>query len=519
MIASCIITCFPDQVDDNAFIKKQIMRELKVSSEKVSQWRVIKRSIDSRKGRPKFRLQLEVFLGESPQKENKYISKLIKAKERKVLIVGAGPAGYFAALKLLEAGIRPIILDRGKDVRSRRIDLRNIQQEGKVNPHSNYCFGEGGAGTYSDGKLYTRSKKRGDIAEILQILVEHGASEDILIDAHPHIGSNKLPKVIEAIRKNILSFGGEVCFEHHVDDIIIKDKRFHGLRVNGDKEILGNNMILATGHSARDIFSMLYNKGLQLENKPFAMGVRLEHPQALIDEIQYRQNPREKMLPAARYALNCQIKDRGVFSFCMCPGGFIVPASTSPGELVINGMSLSRRDSPFANSGIVVTVDEKDHGVFSKNDPLSGMKFQASIEKKVFLNNNNALQNAPSQRMMDFIDGKYSNSLPETSYIPGIYSERLDQLLPVNIAEPLRHGLKVFGKKMKKYLTNEAKLLAIESRTSSPVRIPRDKDTLEHPEVSGLYPCGEGAGYAGGIMSAAIDGQKVARILIEKLKG
>ncbi len=517
MTKSCIITCFPDQYKDREFIFKQIINELKVSSKRIAHWEIVRRSIDSRKGRPKVRLKIEVYIDEQPQPEKKYSAKLKKATNKKVLIVGAGPAGYFAALKLLEVGIRPIILDRGKDVRARRKDLRNLQQESIIDPHSNYCFGEGGAGTYSDGKLYTRSKKRGNIKEVLKILVEHGASEEILIDAHPHIGSNRLPKVIESIRKNILSFGGEVLFEHFVNDIIIKNGRFCGLRVNGNKEITGDNLILATGHSARDIYEMFHNKGLLLESKPFAMGVRLEHPQALIDEIQYRQKPREEMLPAARYAMNCQIKNKGIFSFCMCPGGFIVPAATAPGEIVINGMSLSKRDSPYANAGIVATIDGNDYGHFAKHGALAGLYFQSSIEKKVFLNNDNAMQNAPAQRMMDFINGKFSNTLPDTSYIPGIYSERLDQLLPVNIAEPLKQGLKVFGKKMKHYMTNEAKLLAIESRTSSPVRIPRDTLSLEHPQIKGLFPCGEGAGYAGGIMSAAIDGQKVANKISEKL--
>lgn len=517
MTTSCIINCFPGQDNDREYLFKQILKSLQVTSKKIGHWKVVRRSLDARKGRPKLRLKIEVYIDEEPQPEIKYKAQLKKAQNKKVLIVGAGPAGYFAALKLLEEGIMPIILDRGKDVRARRIDLRNIQQDSIVNPHSNYCFGEGGAGTYSDGKLYTRAKKRGNVNEVLKILVEHGASENILIDAYPHIGSNKLPKVIEAIRKSILMFGGQVLFEHFVNDIIIRNGKFCGLLVNNDKEMTGDNLILATGHSARDIYEMLHKKALLLETKPFAIGLRLEHPQALIDEIQYRQNPREESLPAARYALNCQVKNKGVFSFCMCPGGFIVPASTSPGEIVINGMSLSKRDSPYANAGIVVTVDEKEFGHFSKHGPLAGMKLQSSIEKKVFLNNENGMQNAPAQRMMDFINGKLSKDLPDTSYIPGIYSDRLDQLLPASISEPLKQGLIVFGKKMKHYMTNEAKLLAIESRTSSPVRIPREALSLEHPQAKGLYPCGEGAGYAGGIMSAAIDGQKVAKKISEKL--
>jgi hypothetical protein len=517
MQKKCILFLFPDKAQKEDYVELKLLEALNLRAEDIFEWRVVKRSIDARKKRPRVRLEIEAFVGIKPPKEEPLRPLIKHAGKKAVHIIGAGPAGYFAALKLLEHGIKPIILERGKDVRSRRKDLRAIQQFSIVNAHSNYCYGEGGAGTYSDGKLYTRAKKRGDIFNILKLLVEYGAPQDILVDAHPHIGSNRLPKIIEAIRDEIITKGGEIRFESWVNDIIISKGRVASLKVNDDEEIDIANLILATGHSARDIYEMLHSKDILIESKPFAIGVRLEHPQGLIDQIQYRQSEREEGLPAARYSLSCQINGFGVFSFCMCPGGFIVPAATSPGELVVNGMSLSKRDSPYANSGVVVGVEDSVVKDYLKHGALSGMKFQSDLEKKIFENNEEGSQKAPAQRLTDFLNSKISTDLPDTSYIPGIYSARLDDLLPEHIVLNLKKGLRLFGNKMKGYISSEAKLVGLESRTSSPVRIPRNKETLEHPEVSGLYPCGEGAGYAGGIMSAAMDGQRVALIIAQKL--
>ncbi|MEP7147223.1 MAG: FAD-dependent protein, partial [bacterium] len=430
-------------------------------------------------------------------------------------IIGAGPAGYFAALELIEHGFKPLIYDRGKNVRDRRKDLREIQQFSKVNPNSNYCFGEGGAGTYSDGKLYTRSHKRGDIYKALRIFVEHGANEDILIDSHPHIGSNKLPVVVQKIRETILHFGGEINFDSLVTDLIIKDNKISGVTVNNSDEYFADAVILATGHSARDIFYLLDRKKILIEQKPFAIGTRIEHPQELIDEIQYKQNPRSEYLPASSYKLTAQINGRGVFSFCMCPGGLIVPAATSPGEVIVNGMSMSRRDSKFANSGIVVAIENEDLTGYEKYGKLAGLEFQKDIERK-FFDAGDGSQKAPAQRMTDFTEERLSSGLGETSYIPGIYSSPVDKLFPEIISGRLRLALAQFGKKMKGYLSEEGYVIGLESRTSSPVRIPRDKNTFEHSEIVNFYPCGEGAGYAGGIISAALDGQNVAKAIVKK---
>ncbi len=474
-----------------------------------------KRSIDARGRQPKIILGVEVYVGEHPAEEPAISAAYAPVRSgTKVIIVGAGPAGYFAALELIEHGIQPVIFDRGRDVQSRRRDLRAIQQFGEVNPHSNYCFGEGGAGTYSDGKLYTRSHKRGDIRKALRILVEHGAQPDILVDTHPHIGSNKLPKVVAAIRETILRYGGEIHFDSHVTDLILHGDTIEGVVVNGAEEHRAHAVVLATGHSARDVFEMLHRHGIEIEAKPFAMGVRVEHPQALIDEIQYRQRPREELLPASSYKLVTQVHDRGVFSFCMCPGGLIVPAATAPGEIVVNGMSMSRRDSPFANSGIVVAVEEEDTRRYSELGPFAGLAVQQELEKAIFNAGTGGSQKAPAQRMADFTEGRESASLPDTSYIPGLHPAPLHALLPDFIASRLRRAFVDFGKKMHGYFTNEANVVATESRTSSPVRIPRDRTTFTHVRIRNLYPCGEGAGYAGGIISAALDGQNVARAIV-----
>ncbi|MCP4441959.1 MAG: FAD-binding protein [Aureispira sp.] len=491
--------------------------------------RVDRRSIDARGRQPLVRLRMKVYIDEAPVEAPKFLDLFeVVPPKPKVVIVGAGPAGYFAALELIELGIKPIILERGKDVQTRRRDLKAIQQDGVVNPHSNYCFGEGGAGTYSDGKLYTRSKKRGKIEKSLRLLVEHGAVSDILVDAHPHIGSNKLPKVVANIRETILKYGGEIHFDAFVTDFMLTEtaqgRQIKGVITEDGTEYLGDAVILATGHSARDIFKLLHDKGIYIEAKPFALGVRIEHPQALIDEMQYRQRPRDPLLPAASYSLVCQVKERGVFSFCMCPGGLIVPAATAPGELVVNGMSLSRRDSPFSNSGMVVAVELNDLKQYQdlkfegSQDPIfNGLKFQQLVEQTLFKHGDGS-QKAPAQRITDFVKGKLSNSLPETSYIPGVYSARMDQLLPNWVANRLQQGLQVFGQKKKGYFTEEAQIVGTESRTSSPIRVPRSRETLMHDGVYGLFPCGEGAGYAGGIISAAMDGQNVARAIKKILR-
>lgn len=488
-----------------------------------------RRTIDARPKVPVIRLWLELYIDEMPTETPKVIETIaanlasIQEVQKTAIIVGAGPAGYFAALELLELGIKPIILERGKDAQARRKDLRAIQQFGIVNEHSNYCFGEGGAGTYSDGKLYTRSNKRGSVTKILQIFVEHGAKSDILIDAHPHIGSNKLPHIMENMRATILKFGGEIHFDTFVTDLIVTESNAGERKIIGvvanDKDYRADAVVLATGHSARDIYKLLHAKNILVEAKPFALGVRIEHPQMLIDKIQYHQSPRDPDLPASSYSIVCQVQERGVFSFCMCPGGLIVPAATAPKELVVNGMSLSRRDSEFANSGLVVAVeledmthnpyDKKAKRVDPKKDPLIGLQFQQAIEQN-FFQAGDGTQQAAAQRVPDFVKGKLSSSLRETSYIPGIFSSRVDQLLPDFITKRLQQGLQVFGKQKQGYFTEEAQLIGVESRTSSPVRIPRNNDTLMHPEVSGLFPCAEGAGYAGGIVSAGIDGQRVA---------
>ncbi|MFA5804481.1 MAG: FAD-binding protein [Melioribacteraceae bacterium] len=502
----------PEFVNDYFYQKYLAAKELKLNVEEISAVQVIRRSVDARSKNPIYRAKAIVYLNEDLIDIYSPIDfKLVKAN-KKVLIVGMGPAGMFAALRLIELGIKPIILERGKDVQTRRKDLREIQQFGNVNPDSNYCFGEGGAGTYSDGKLYTRSTKRGDVNRILNILVQHGSQKEILIDAHPHIGSNILPKVVQAIRQTIIDCGGEIHFDSRVTDFILDGKKLKGLVINTEKEFLGDSVILATGHSARDIYYLLDKHKIKLEAKPFAMGVRIEHPQKLIDEIQYHSKERNPNLPASSYYLACQVDDRGVYSFCMCPGGIIIPASTTSEELVLNGMSVSRRDSPFANSGLVVSVDEKDWKQYKSFGVFAGLEFQKEVERIAF-EAGGKNQSAPAQRITDFVKREISTTLPQSSYIPGTISSPLHEILPKNIVEGIKKSLLIFDKKMKGYLTEEAQILAAETRTSSPIRIPRDSKTLMHVEVEGLFPCGEGAGYAGGIVSAAIDGERSAEAI------
>ncbi len=501
----------PSEASDQARWKHVVSHVLGIPQGRIYHIRPIKRSIDAR-GSIIFRLKVEVFIGEHIPAEEKITPTILPfvGGKKPVIIVGAGPAGLFAALTLIKRGFKPIILERGKDVKARKYDISMLNRGLTLNEDSNYCFGEGGAGTYSDGKLYTRSTKRGNVTDILRIFVEHGASPEILYDAHPHIGTDKLPNIIASMRRSITEAGGEFYFNKRVVNLIVK-----GGKVKGATDHLGNqyaatSVILATGHSARDIYTMLHHQGILLQPKPFALGVRIEHPQALIDSIQYRLPDRGPHLPAATYNLVTQVEGRGVFSFCMCPGGTIVPALTAPGETVVNGMSNSRRNSPFANSGIAVAIEPEDWADFNSHGEFASLAFQQSIEQKAYSASGNTFK-APAQRMVDFIDNKPSSTLPECSYFPGLVSADLHEILPPFLSSRLQKAFVEFNKKMKGYLTNEAVLTGVESRTSSPVRIPRDDNTLMHPQVSGLYPCGEGAGYSGGIVSSAIDGVIVAQ--------
>jgi len=500
-------------------LKKYLQEQYAVAKEAFV--RLERRSIDARSKQPKVNLRVSVYENEPPEALSHFTKNYPDVSQKpSVVVVGAGPAGLFAALRLIELGLKPIVIERGKDVQARRRDLAAINKEYIVNAESNYCFGEGGAGTYSDGKLYTRSTKRGNIRRILEILVAHGASENILIEAHPHIGTNKLPKIVASLRESILQAGGEVHFQTKVVDFIIQNRTIKGVITHNSagiqQEFTGLGVILATGHSARDIFELLDRKNILIQAKPFAVGVRIEHPQSIIDSTQYHCPQRGEYLPAASYSLVEQIEyqgvKKGVFSFCMCPGGFIVPAATAQGEVVVNGMSPSRRDGKFANSGIVVAVDEQDWQPFAKHKHLAALEFQKSIEK-IACQVAGGTQVAPAQRMLDFVQKKISASLLPTSYQPGLFSVEMREVLPKAIAYRLQEAFKAFGKKMKGYLTNEAQIVGVESRTSSPVSIPRHKETFEHLTIQGLFPCGEGAGYAGGIMSAAIDGERCAEKL------
>jgi len=505
----------PEQANSVEEIRQIALKKAKLTHAKVA---IVKRSIDARRAPVKIKIETLVGndLDESALISYSPSQNLVTNKEG-VIIVGAGPAGLFAALRLIELGVKPIILERGKDVQARRRDLAKVNREGIVNPDSNYCFGEGGAGAYSDGKLYTRSKKRGSVRKVLEILNFHGANDNILFEAHPHIGTNNLPNIITSIREYIIEHGGEIHFNCRVEDLIISEDEILGVKTSGD-EIMGNAVILATGHSARDIYELLDKRGIFIEPKSFALGVRVEHPQALIDSIQYHCPTRGPYLPAASYALVSQVNyqniTKGVFSFCMCPGGFIVPAATAPGEVVVNGMSPSRRNSKYANSGMVVAIDEEEISKQYGDSPLRYMKFQQAIEQTAFTAAGSTLA-APAQRLTDFVKHKVSSTLPDSSYKPGMVAVGMDDVLPLSITERLRHAFKYFNKKMHGYLTNEAVILGVESRTSSPVRVPRNQDNLEHVSLKRLFPAGEGAGYAGGIVSAAIDGEKCADMVVE----
>lgn len=517
----------PSEAASQSILTSYIAAHLSIAEDKISGFYKLKESIDARSRHQIWiNLTLHVFI-EEPFEQRKIVRKHLKevhSNAKSVIIIGAGPAGLFAALKLLELGIKPIILERGKNVRDRRRDLAKLNKEGIVNPESNYCFGEGGAGTYSDGKLYTRSNKRGSIDSILNCFVQYGAEEKILYQAHPHIGTNKLPHIITAIREAIINNGGEIRFNKKVIDFKIENNLIETVITSDGDEIAAQQIILATGHSARDIYELLYNKNILIEPKPFALGVRIEHPQQVIDSCQYhliKENNRGEYLPPAAYSLVEQVDGRGVFSFCMCPGGIIAPAATNSNELVVNGWSPSKRNNAFANSGMVVTVETNDIIDFCKKNkknftPLSLMHFQSEIEQKAFDCGGGKFV-APAQRVIDFCEGKISTTLPNCSYLPGINSSELKQVLPNFIHQSLQKGIKAFGKRMKGYYTNEAIVVATESRTSSPVRIPRTDDILHHPQIKNLFPCAEGAGYAGGIVSAAMDGERIAIKIAEIL--
>jgi len=517
MIRQIQINLTPAAASDQAAIKKISASLAGIDQKEISSLRIIKRSVDARKKNIRVNLTVELVSGNdsSLPELNPFKPQNVSLKNE-VIIVGAGPAGLFAALRLIELGIRPVIIERGRDVSSRKKDIARISREQIVDPDSNYCFGEGGAGTYSDGKLYTRSKKRGDNTRVLELLCFHGANENIMYEAHPHLGTDKLPAIISNIRRSILDSGGLFFLEKKLTDLIIQGDSIKGVVTSDNQKFNSENIILATGHSARDIYEICSNHGIEMEMKPFAMGVRVEHPQELIDKIQYHGNSRGEFLPAASYNLAKQIDGRGVYSFCMCPGGFIVPSATSQEEVVVNGMSPSGRNSPYANSGIVVEIKPEDLMKYSKSGEMAGIEFQKELEREAWKNGGHT-QRAPAQRLSDFVSGEISCSLPKVSYFPGVTSSPLHSWLPKALGRRLRDGFRLFGNTMSGFLTNEAVVLGVESRTSSPVRIPRDPEKMNHIRISGLYPCGEGSGYAGGIVSSAVDGMRAAEAIVRKI--
>ena len=515
MSALVQIVIKPQQQEDLEFIYRLGLQKAKLNPDEVIDWRIRKRSLDARKAAIKMNVQLEFWkVGEVREPTQAWTAKTVDP-EKKIAIIGAGPAGLYAALRAIEAGITPVVFERGKDVRARRRDLAAINKAQTVNPESNYCFGEGGAGTYSDGKLYTRSKKRGNVLKALEWLVHFGASDNILVEAHPHIGTNKLPAIITAMREAVIAHGGAVHFNAKLTDIKIENNSIKGLEINGDTWHNFSELVLATGHSARDIFYLLHKRGVTIAAKPFALGVRVEHTQELINDIQYHGDHQNPYLPPASYALVEQVDGMGVYSFCMCPGGIIAPCATEKEEVVTNGWSPSKRNNPYANSGIVVSVSPEDLPNYKENDPFVCLDFQKKVEYDCWVAGGKT-QRVPAQRMVDFVEGKTSTDFPKTSYQPGIVSVNLAEVLPPLIAKRLQKAFIKFGRKMKGYYTNNAVLHAPESRTSSPVSIPRDPETMEHLDIKGLYPCGEGPGYAGGIISAAIDGINCVDAIAQK---
>ncbi|NMC40602.1 MAG: FAD-binding protein [Bacteroidales bacterium] len=506
----------PEASADERQIKKAAARRAGVDPARITDFRIIRKSIDARHKAIKVNFTVELSTGEGDHiREIEPLRLRVVSKADEVIIIGAGPAGLFAALRLCELGLRPVILERGRDVSERKKDIARISREHVVDSDSNYCFGEGGAGTFSDGKLYTRSQKRGNNLRVLELFRHHGAPENILFESHPHIGSDKLPAIISSIRKSILDAGGLILFNQKVTDLICDDTGIKGVRTTGGENFLSENVIAATGHSARDIYELFQRRGVAMAFKPFAMGVRVEHPQELIDRIQYHGEDRGNYLPAAAYSLVQQVNGRGVWSFCMCPGGFIIPAATSQEEVVVNGMSASGRNSPYANSGIVVEIRREDLIDFSASGEMAGLELQRIVERMAW-KQGGCTQSAPAQRLADFIDGRFSPSLPKASYFPGIISSALHEWLPGFMSTALREGFRLFGRKMKGFVTNEAVVAGVESRTSSPLRVLRDDISLESVNIKGLYPCGEGAGYAGGIVSSAVDGMRVAEAIAAK---
>lgn len=522
MIKEIQLRLLPSQAHSDIDIRTTINQALFVKKAQKMEYEIIKQSIDARGRNPKVILKVKVYIDEfdMPKRVIDFNAQQVSHKEE-VHIIGAGPAGLFCALDCIERGLKPVIFERGKNIRERRRDLATLNKEGILNVESNYCFGEGGAGTYSDGKLYTRSNKRGNIHRVLELFHLFGAKEEILYEAHPHIGTNKLPQIIETIREKIIECGGEIHFNSKLTDLNVNFGKIDTITINATEKIKVKQLVLATGHSARDIYELLYNNNILIESKPFALGVRIEHPQHIIDSLQYHCDVRDPYLPAASYSAVEQVNDRGVFSFCMCPGGIIAPASTQKDTLVVNGWSPSKRDNPYANSGIVVSVDHRD---FKKEYPLSGLDYQLAVEQKAYQLGGGKYV-APAQRMIDFVKNSRSISLPDCSYLPGVNSVKLSEVLPKVVNDSLVNAFKAFGQKMSHkydegkagYFTNDAIIVATESRTSSPVRITRDADSLQHVEISNLYPCAEGAGYAGGIVSAAMDGMRIAEKIREKV--